>query len=66
MVFKNIQAILIPEFTIITTFLDKSKISRVGGFLKRKPGKTFKIRPNHLGVFTRGSCIENFIKIIAF
>ena len=50
MVFKNIQAILIPGFSIITNFLDKPKISWWENFTK------FRTR----GIF------ENFLKIEAF
>ena len=54
MVFKDIQAILklIPEFTIITTFLDKPRILKGRGALKFELGK---IRVNLLGVFMRRS-----------
>ena len=62
MIFKDIQAIHIPEFTIIATVLDTPRISKGGGALKIKPGKLLKIRPTHLGVFKRGSWEEHFIK----
>ena len=41
MVFKDIQAIFIPEFLIITTVLDEPRFSKEGGrgTLKIKPEK---------------------------
>ena len=65
-VFNNIQAILISEFTTITEVLNKLRISKGTGALKIDPGKNLKIRPNNLGVSTRGRCIENLMKIEAF
>ena len=41
MAFKNIQAILIPEFAIIITFLDKGRISRGEGPYKSNNGAKF-------------------------
>ena len=66
MVFKDIQAILIPEFTIMTEVLDKSRISKGGGALKIDPGYFLKIQPNSLGIFTRENCVKNPFKIKAF
>ena len=62
MVFKDIQAILMPEFTIITIFLNKPRISKEGRELNFEPEKILKIRPNHLRVFTREGCVENLTK----
>ena len=49
MVLKDIQAILIPEFTIITTYFDKLIISREREDLKFESEKNLKIRENYLG-----------------
>ena len=46
---------------IVTNILDKTRIS-----LKSESGKNLKIKPNHLGAFTNGSYVENFIEIEAF
>ena len=51
MVLKDIQAILIPEFTIITTYLGKPIISREREDLKFESVKNLKIRENYFGVF---------------
>ena len=66
MLFKVIQAILIPEFTIIITVLGKPRISNGEGALKIEPRIFSKIRQNYIRVFTRGSCVENVNNIEAF
>ena len=60
MIFKNIQAIHIPEFTIITKFLNRPRIPEGGGTVPEIPTREF------FSKFTRGSCVESFIKIVAF
>ena len=66
MVFKDIQAIFIPEFTIKTKVLDKKIISNGGGALKIEPGKNLKIRQNYPKILTRRSCVENVVRIEVF
>ena len=66
MVFTDIQAVLKPEFTSITTFLDKLIISWVVGGPKIRTRKNLNIRPNNLEVFMRRSCVDNFLKTEAF
>ena len=66
MIFKDIQAIFIPELTIITKDLYKPRISKGEGTFKIEPLKKIKIQTNHLGIFKRAGCVENFTEIQAF
>ena len=62
---KDIQAILVPEFTFLTKFSDKRNFKKGMGILIGTRKKFENLAKPPRSIFTRERSVENFIKIEA-